>query len=201
MSVRANARARARDREGGQMLILAGVVLILAFLLAAFAVSEITSQQQQLQRGAQSDLPKLFREARDKVANTMAGLSYQGIDNATVTSRFDSQIQELEQQGRGRGVHMVLRLANGTDVTAGKGEFLNFTKDVAGAACPGYASNRTYNMLSYNASRNYTDKQWDCGDDGIVWDRDVLAIRGLIAYLFMADPAARVEETFVIAVG
>lgn len=196
--MKANQRAKGRDE--GQVLILAGVVLILAFLLAAFAVGELASEQQHLQRGTESDLPKLYREAREKVANTMAGLTYQGIDNATLLTRFDSTRLELEQQGRARGIHAILRLANGSDPLAPKGEYQNFTTNAAGGACAGFASNRTYTMLSYNASRNYTTVWWDCADDGIVWDPAQMKVTGVLLYLFMADPAARLEETFAVAV-
>jgi hypothetical protein len=190
--MKANQRVRGRDE--GQVLILAGVVLILAFLLAAFAVTELNSEQQHLQRGTESDLPKLFRETREKVANTMDGLAYTAIDNTTLLSRFDSTRSELEQQGRARGVNVVLRLANGSDLLAPRAELANFTSG-NGASCNAHA----YNMVSYNASRDYTGWAWDCGDDGIVYDVTTGRIKGVLIYLFLSDPAARLEETFAVA--
>jgi hypothetical protein len=190
--MKANRRCRGEE-EGAQVLILAGTVLILAFLLAAFAVTELTGEQQHLQRGTESDLPKLFREAREKLADTMSGLSYDTIDNTTLASRFESTRSELEQQGRARGLHVLLRLANGSDPLADKGELANFTS--GSGACAAHA----YNMVSYNASRNYSGLAYDCADDGIVYDKTLGRVRGILAYLFFSDSSARLEETFALA--
>jgi len=189
---------RRAARDGGQLLILAGVVLILAFVISAFAVSELATEQQKLQRGPDSELPKLFREVRDKVAGTMHGLSFGRIENATLMAHFDSTRAELEQQGRSHGVHTVLRLANATDAYAVKTERANFTAPGGGAAqCPD--GNRTYALKSHNGSRDWTGKAYDCADDGIVWDMDERKASGLVVYLFMADRSARIEETLAIA--
>ncbi|HEV8359922.1 MAG TPA: hypothetical protein VGR28_05625 [Candidatus Thermoplasmatota archaeon] len=193
--MRANGRARHRDRdEPAQVLILAGVVLILAFLLAAFAVGELAAEQQHLQRGPESDLPKLFREAREKLANTMAGLTYTAIDNATMLSRFNSSQAEMEQQARGRSVQLVVVLAGTGQDLASKTERENFT--AGGGGCP----SRSYAAVSYNNSRNYTGLAYDCGDDGIIYDTSQGRITGLVVHLVMADSTARLEETYAIAV-
>jgi hypothetical protein len=189
--------------EGGQLLILAGVVLILAFLLAAYTVSELGAEQQRLQRGTETDLPKLYREFRDKLASAMNGLAYDTISNATLATHIEATRLELEHQGRGRGVHVAVRLANATDELAPKNETAHFTSaggtwDCDGAGPPNDAPRR-YTVSSYNGSRAYTAVDYDCGNDGIIWDRTVERPTGVLLHLFLSDRAARIEETFAVA--
>lgn len=194
-------RGRPRRRDEGQVLILAGAVLVLALLVAAFAVTELASQEQQLEQGATSDLPQLFPEARDEFAAAMSSYAIPSISNETLLEAFRAQRLEYEERGRGHGLFVAVSLANITDPYAPKSEKADYTQDDAGAASCGGAPEvkRKYTVWSHNGSRDYTSKSWDCGDDGILWDRDTQQIKGIIVYFFMASETARLEDVVVIA--
>jgi hypothetical protein len=175
------------------MLILAGVVLVLAFLVSAFAVNEISSQEQRLRQGGQTALPKVYAEVRDKVAGTLGGLVYAGMDNGTLRAEFNATRDDAARLAERHAAQIVLRLADGNDTVASKSEGRSFK-----------AMNSSWGwyggVWSYNGSRDYSDVRYDLGDDGIVFDMGRGEITGVIAYLMMADSTSRLEDTFVAAV-
>lgn len=190
--------------DEGQLLVLAGMVLILAFLVAVYGVSELASQKNRLAQGPQNDLATLFREERDKVASSLHGLVVQGTDNSTLLGYVNSTKDEVEQKGRGHGLSVLLSLGNRTEAYAAKSEYANFTADDATAQeCPNPAGagtvTRKYTAWSFNGSRDFRPLSWDCGDDAVLWDRDAQVIQGAVLHLFLASPTARLDDTFVIA--
>lgn len=178
------------------MLILAGAVLVLAFLVAAFAVSEIAQQEAALEAGAEGRLAQTFQETRGEFAAAMSALVIPSTTNETLASIFAAQRLEFEERGRSHGLFTIVSLANATDAHAPRSEKRHFTDSGASSVC----GTDEYTMMSYNLSRNYAELDWDCGDDGILYDHVQRKITGVVAYLFLGNEAARVEETFVMAV-
>ena len=178
------------------MLILAGTVLILSFLLAAFSITQLSSQEAKVSQGKEDDLAHLFYETRDELASGLSAFALSTTDNATLFDAFEQQRVEFEARGRGHGTFVVLGLANVTDGHATKTEARNFTNGGASPVC----GTANYVARSYNASRDYGAVPWDCVDDGLLWDGATARPTGLIVYLFMANSKARLEEDFVLAI-
>jgi hypothetical protein len=174
------------------MLILAGTVLVLAFLIAAFAASEIATQEQQLALGPTSDLPSTFSQTRTNLAEELKGLVIPTMDNTTLQAVFLSERNEMEDRVRADGMGALITIANSTDPFASKTEKANFTD---GAAC----GTAKYTTSSFNASRSYTGVWWDCGNDGIIWDNSTQQISGVIVYMAISTPTTRLDDHFVIA--
>lgn len=182
------------------MLILAGAVLVISFLLAAFSVTELAAQEIALEQDPEGKLAATFFATRGEVASALSGLVIPETDNATLVGYFNAQRAEFEERGRAHGVFTILALAEGAapveDSIASQAEKRHMTDNGAASVCGGADD---YKVWSYNGSRDYTDLDYDCGDDGILYDSANQRAKGIAIYLFMASEGARVEETFVIA--
>lgn len=202
---------RAASRDEGQMLILAGAVLVLSFLLAALSVTELSAQEIALEQDPEGKLATTFHETRDELTQALQGLVLPQTTNGTLYGYFASQKAEFEERGRAHGLYVVLGMGNETQITNGdhletvatQSEKRHMTSGGAASTCNDDSD--LYTVWAYDGSRNYNAVKWDCGDDGILWD-DILPrddgageIRGIAVYLVMASETARIEENFVIA--
>lgn len=185
--------------ESGQLLALAGVVLVLALVGAMLAVNELSSEQNQGQVDASSPLPERYRAARDEFVSTLTPLVFAAVDNNTLMTHFASISNETEQKARGNGYLMHVRLGNASDPFARKSEW-NLTAPAGSTACPGGAARQYTGVGSFNGTKSYNTVNYDCTNDGIIWDgaRSDAPIQGLVVYLFMSDHRSRIEETMVL---
>lgn len=188
------------------MLILAGAVLVLSFLLAAFSVTELAAQEIALEQDPEGKLATTFHETREELASALQGLVIPQTTNSTLYGIFQSQKEEFEERGRAHGLFVVLGMANATDFVdnslespATQSEKIHMTTDGAASSCAD--SNDKYSVWAYDGARDFRTVKWDCGDDGILYDDSagVKRIRGIAVYLFVASEAARLEENFVLA--
>jgi hypothetical protein len=163
-------------------------VLVLAMLTSVFAVSELGSQAQGIQRGQQSDLPRVFREVQLKIATTLGGLSYPTMDNATLLSNVQSTQNDAARLAERHGAQMMLRLADRADAYAPLNE-LNFV------------SGGIYTAWSYNGSRNFASPAvgYDGVADGVLYNVTAQQVQGVILYVVLADTSARMDATVVLA--
>jgi hypothetical protein len=186
---------RAPQQEGGQMLVLAGTVLVLAFLVAAFAVAELGSQKALLEQGPEGALAQDFHQVRGQFAAAMRSLVISTTDNATLAEQFLVQQGEFEERGRSRGVLVLLEMGNATSRMAARteGDYLP-----SPPACG--TSVYTNDLISYDGTRSWAGAPWDCGaePDGILWDATDGRIKGMIVHLFVGNEAAHLGESLVI---
>lgn len=186
------------------MLILAGAVLVLSFLLAALSVTELSSQEVALERGAEGELAATFQKWRREIAEGLSGLTIPPTTNASMFDNVIGQRVEFEGRGRDHGLFVLLDLAGVTEPPAALptsratlSEKKDMTDSGSTSTCPGTDE---YAVWSYDGSRDYRSMDWDCTDDGILYDMANQRIAGVAIYLFISSEGARVEETFVVAV-
>ncbi|MHB8603872.1 MAG: hypothetical protein ACYDCK_01350 [Thermoplasmatota archaeon] len=193
--MRANRRARAaHDDDRGQLMMLAGIILILAFIVTALTLSQISDLEKQASQEQSSPLLNEYRAVRDKIGSTLADATGTGTDNGTFKSTFKSIVAGLKGVEQAKGYDVVAFLA-GSPANAGirlnrtEWSFTDLGKPdnyTGGAPTPGspapesganivsakYTFHSSDNLVTFNeppGGGTSTLTPYDRGNDGIVW--------------------------------
>lgn len=189
-------RSRSGDRrDGGQLLLLAGFILILMFVSASITLSKLSNVEADVAREHRAPIVDEFEFVRSRVNSTMNNL----VDTDTTNSSFNDTLasmrgsfQDVENQ---KGYDLVLELG-GVDTPAPKTEDPHFV-DTA-------TSPLEYENVSFDGQRDFDGQDYDGVNDGILWYKESGDssghIKGFVAYIYLADHRSRIESTVLFAV-
>lgn len=186
-------RGIARD-DGGQLMLLAGIIVTSAFILTALTLSQVSSLERQAASDKPSPLAAEWRFLHDRLGTNLATAISPDLPNATFESTtFPSIIATFRNIEAEKGYDTVIRLAKGTDFATSEADLLDGT----GTA---------YYATSDDGAVSFTHA-YDLGDDGLLWqaacpDPDAAAgcIVGVYVYVRISDGASAMEETMLFAV-
>ncbi|MBI4393523.1 MAG: hypothetical protein HY556_06980 [Euryarchaeota archaeon] len=175
---------RGRDSESGQLLLLAGILLVVAFIGAAMVFAEINALEKRAQNpSASSQLSKEYREIRERFVAVVYNAVTSTTTNDTLKSTVSSSANSIAKVEIGRGFDFVALLATGSSI-APKSE-LNVTN----------STQTGYEVFAYNGT--YITGPYDGVNDGIMYFGG--RIKGAVLFLSMSSRSARVDETLVVS--
>ncbi|HVL87511.1 MAG TPA: hypothetical protein VM681_05850 [Candidatus Thermoplasmatota archaeon] len=189
----------ARD-ERGQMMMLSGVLLVVAFVLTALTLAEIRHLEQETTKATEPGLSHEFRFLRDKVATTLRDVTGEHTTDLSFLVAFNSTAITVREIANGKGYQLHLELAGNESVLAPKREYDHYTcraANVDGGRCTA-STIGNYTATAYNGAAVYDARPYDGASDGIVHDSPTPTIRAVIVFFHMSDPANSFEEMLVI---
>lgn len=218
--MKANRARRMRGEEGGQLLLLAGIILVLAFLATSMTLSGLPDVEKQAAQEQDTRILTEYRFIREKLGSTLADAVGESTNNDTFRSLFSVTVSSLKVAASDKGYDLVIHLASGPR-ELGRDEWgfthtgwpHNYTGTAAPAEVKTTANRSTpYNYRSYenDVRLDYAEggsyRRWDENNDGIVWVKPcdlTLAwnsgdttgcIVGAIVYIYLSDELISIEE-------
>jgi hypothetical protein len=189
-------RGRRRD-EGGQLMLLAGIILTIAFILTSLTLSQVASLEKEAAQEAPTPIIAEWRFLRDRLASNLQTAitpdttieTYQVTIIPTIAATFRALAAE-------KGYDIVLRNASGGQF-AGTG---NEASLISGANYAAWSSNGTVHFT--HAAAEDPDNA-----DGAIWQATCPdssgptgCISGVLLFLRLADGASSMEESILFAV-
>ncbi len=198
--------------DGGNLLLLAGVILVLAFVGTAFTLQQVQDLEKQVSAEQDSAILSEYRFVRDKVGTTLNDAVSTSTNLDTFKDLVATVASNLKVTAGGKGYDLVVKLA--ADRAGLSRTEWSFTK-------PGWPDRYTYGdtpvplpaPTSPTADkyvlwttdgkvdwRGGTGSGWDGADDGVVWvdacieNPAIGCVQAAIVYLYFADSAASIEE-------
>jgi hypothetical protein len=184
-----------RRDDGGQLMILAGIVLTLGFIMTSLTLAQVSELERQAAAEKPSPLVAEWRFLHERLAtNLEVAISDETTNetfNDTVLLRVAATFRNVEE---GKGYDLVIRKAEA-----------------------GYARNEEDSLVtsgSYSpkartpAGNVVTTAAYDGHNDGILWASPCPAdgasssgcIVGVYLFVRLSDPYASIEETILFAV-
>lgn len=187
-------RRAGRDRgssDGGQLLLLAGFVLVMMFLVASLTLSKISSLEGDVAKAQKAPIVDEFDFVRSRTNDTMNSLVTTGMSNESFNETLDTLRSSFSDVENTKGYDLVLELGGNT-TPAPKTE------------APHFIDGGTYANTSFDGVRNFSGHGWDGVSDGIFWYEESGDssghIKGFAAYIYLADQRSRMEATVLFAV-
>jgi photosystem II stability/assembly factor-like uncharacterized protein len=180
---------RGRSGEGppdkGQLLLLAGFILIMMFVVTSLTLSKISNIEADVAGEHQAPVTDEFDFIRSRLNETMNSLVDTGTTNSSFNETFSSLRGSFSDVENSKGYDLVLELAGSTTPAPQKesGPFV----DPDG-----------YQNVSFDGERDLVCKPYDGVNDGIIHAEGF--IQGFVAYIYLADNYQRVESTTLFAV-
>jgi hypothetical protein len=183
-----------RGDDGGQMLLLAGFILVLAFVVTALTLTEVADLEKRVAESPGVQLTSEFRFVREKVGTTLAGALGVASDNTTFDNTFLSMQSTFKNVEHEKGLDVAITLA-GANANAPSPE----SSFVAAGA---YDELRSWdNAIEYDGAR------YDGTDDGILWTKKgrcsttaTGCVSGAVIHIFLTDGVTTIRETVVYAI-
>lgn len=187
-------RARFAERDEGQLMLLAGIVITISFILTSLTLAQVTSLERQAAQEDRLDLSDEWRFLHDRLgANLRVAVRPETTPDVFVNSTFPTVAATFRNIETEKGFDTVIRLANATS---------GFNKTEEDLVVGGhYAAWDIDGLLHFNWAYNGTD-------DGVVWTTACEApeaplagcIQGVLVYVHMTDGQNAMEEVILFAV-
>lgn len=181
-------RRAGRDRgtdDRAQLLLLAGFILVMMFLVTSITLSKIASIEAEVARDQRAPIGDEFDFVRSRTNSTMNSLVDTSTSNASFNDTLDSLRSSFSDVETSKGYDLVLELAGATTPAPRK------------EAGP-FAGAGTYENASYDGVRAFCDEAYDGVNDGIFWYDG--HVKGFAAYVYLADHKSSIESTVIFAV-
>lgn len=99
---------RGADGEGGQLLLLAGIILVLAFVTTALTLGQVAEIEKQATNDQQSPILAEYRFIREKAGSTMRDAVTGSTDNATFIATFESMAETFKRMAQEKGYDLLV---------------------------------------------------------------------------------------------
>lgn len=189
---RGTGRNRSRGRDGGQLLLLAGFILVIMFVVTSLTLSKISSIEADVARDHQAPILDEFDFVRSRTNETMNSLVDTDTSNASFNDSLSSLRSSFQDVENAKGYDLVLELAGSTTSAPATEEELYVD------------GSDEYQNVSFDGARDFDGEPYDGADDGILWYQEAGDssghIKGFGAYIYLADHESRVESTVLFAV-
>lgn len=188
-------RGLARD-DSGQLMLLAGIVITLAFLLTALTLSQVSSLEREAAAEKSAPLSSEWRFLHERLAVNLESAVTPDLKLQTFkTTTFPIIANTFRSIEAEKGFDTVIRLAD--DPTA-------FNKTEASASIQ---SGGVYNAWSSDGSFRFTAPADDDDGDGVIWYEDCPddsapngCIVGVLVFIHITDSTSTMSEVVLFAV-
>lgn len=178
--------------DGGQLLLLAGFILVIMFVTTSLTLSKIASIQGDVATAHQSRVIDEFAFIRSRTNETMNSL----VDTDTTNSSFNDSLASLrssfEDVESSKGYDLVLELAGSTTPAPMTEEGIYVD------------GSDQYQNVSFDGVRDFDGENYDGVNDGIFWYQGAgdssAHIKGFAAFIYLADHRSRIQSTVLFAV-
>ncbi len=177
--------------DGGQLLLLAGIILALAFLATTLTLNELSSIRSDVAQEQSSPIVNEFDFVRSKINSTLADLVVEDTTNSSLNTTFSDMVDNIVRVENAKGYDALIAKGEpGQPVELNESDLLN-------------GAGTEYDMWSFDGIRDFTGEDYDGQDDGIIWYKEPSDssghIKGIVVYIYLADQATRMDETIVYA--
>lgn len=179
---RAGRRGSASD--GGQLLLLAGFVLVMMFVVTSITLSEISSIEAGVSRSQSAPVLDEFSFIRAQTNETMRSLVTSDTTNSSFNDTFDGVEDSFAAVENSKGYDLVMALGGGSTIAPS-----TEAEDFAGGG--------HYDHVSFDGVRAFCEADYDGVNDGIIWFDD--EIKGFVAYIYLSDHESQMESTVLFA--
>lgn len=187
--------ARRAGDDSGQLMMLAGIVLTISFILTSLTLSQVSSLERAAASEDSSPLLGEWRFLHDRLASnletaTSAETTLQSFKE-TIMPSVAATFRAVEAE---KGYDLTIRLAGGADHAATGNEASLLTGN-------------SYANWSYDGSTHFTHAQDADTADGVIMQAPCPengapagCISGVYLYVRLADPRSAISETILFAV-
>jgi len=186
-----------RRDDRGQMLLLAGFVLVLAFVVTALTLSQVADLEKRATEDAGGALVSEYRFMHDRVGGTLQGAVGLSTDNDTLRDIFASVVATFKNIEHEKGYDVSIVLA-GDDAGVSRDE--DFFVDLA-------TGRFKAGTESWDGATDYSNVRYDLVNDGILWTKagrcSTVAngcVSGVVVRIFLSDGVSTMDESVVYAV-
>lgn len=190
-------KRRWKDEDGGQLMLLAGIVITISFILTSLTLAQVSSLERQAVNERKIELAEEWRFLHERlgpnfdvaISPEMSIDTFQNTTFETIQATF----RGIEAE---KGYDAVMRLV-GTSSNLSRNESYLRGDDYAGD----YEKRDLHDTLDF-------DWEYDGEDDGIIWKTPCLdpegpasgCIQGVYVYVRLSDGINSIEEMMLLAV-
>lgn len=189
--------------DAGQLMLVSGIVITLAFLLTALTLSQVSGIERQAAADKPTSLASEWRFLHDRLqTNLQTAVSPETSNDTFLNTTWPSVAATFRAIEAEKGYDLVLRIAGNN--TGGVGNF-NLTENSTGVSSGGVF--QTYAVVSWDGTMTYN---WasDTLDDGLLWRSSCLdtssgaggCIQGVFVSVHLADATTNLDEVVIFAV-
>lgn len=185
---------RRRPDDGGQLMMLAGIVITISFILTSLTLAQVSSLEREAAAQGSSPIVTEWRFLHDRLrTNFQTAVSVETTISTFENTTFPTIVATFRNIEAEKGYDMVLRMAGGSNFTSR--EHQNLT------------SGASYNAWTDDGSYQFTQAK-DDDDDGILWRTPCLdtsapaygCIQGVYVFVRLSDGAVTMEEHMLFVV-
>lgn len=185
-------RSRNEGRDRAQLLLLAGFILVIMFVLTSLTLSKIASIEADVARDHRAPVVDEFDFIRSRTNSTMNTLVDSDTSNSSFNDSFSSLRSSFQDVENGKGYDLVLELAGSTTPAP---------KTEEGIYVDG---SDLYQNVSFDGLRDFDGESYDGVNDGILWYQGAgdssAHIKGFAAFIHLSDHESRIEATVLFSV-
>lgn len=184
-------------------MLVAGIVITLAFLLTALTLSQVGGIERQAASDKPTSLAAEWRFLHDRLQTNLATAVAPDTSNDTfINTTWPAVAATFRNIEAEKGYDLVLRLAGNN--TGGVGLF-NLTENMTGNSTG--AGFQNYNATSFDGTV-YFGFASDHVDDGVIWSPTCLdtssgggwCMQGVLVSMHLADASSSIDEVVLFAV-
>lgn len=182
-----------RADDGGQLMLLAGIVITLSFILTALTLAQVGTLERAAAAHKPSTLDAQWRFLHERLASNLeVGVTDQMSNHTFSSDTFPAIVSTFRTIQAEKGYDTVIRIANGTQYPSQESHLHDGV---------------TYDAWSGDGAVHF-DHAWDGVDNGVIWEAPCPAaggpptgcIVGVYVYVRLSDASGSVEETILYAV-
>lgn len=186
---------RRRD-DSGQLMLLSGVVVTIAFILTSLTLAQVSSLERQAATDRAPGLAEEWRFLHAKLGSALRAAIASDTSNDTfVDSSWPAIVATYRNIEAEQGLDLVLRIA-------GESTLANLSEVRILAA-----NGTHYDVVDIEGERDF-DFAWDGVDDGLLWQKpcpdttgpSAGCISGVLVYAYLTDGVSTMEEILLVAV-
>jgi hypothetical protein len=189
-----------KNDDSGQLMLVSGIVITIAFLLTALTLSQVSAIERQSASDKPTSLTSEWRFLHDRLATNLATAVTTDSTNASfLGSTWPAVAATFRNIEAEKGYDLVLRLAGNTT----GGPNFNLTENRTGVTTSGVFT--SYNIKSFSGSYVMTFAA-DGTDDGLLWNPSCPAaggsrcLQGVLVAMHLSDATTSLDEVVLFAV-
>lgn len=189
-----SARGSLRRQDEGQLMMLAGIVITISFILTSLTLAQVSSLEREAAAQGPSAIATEWRFLHERLkTNFRTAVSPETTNSTFENTTFPTIVATFRNIEAEKGYDMVLRLAGGPNFASR--EHQNLT------------SGANYNAYTVDGAYQFTQAK-DDDDDGVLWRKPCLdtsapaygCIQGVYVFVRLSDGAVTMEEHMLFLV-
>lgn len=187
-----------RQDDGGQLLLLAGIVLVMAFVVTAFTLGQVADVEKEASKEQDQSFLTEYRFVHSKLPSIVSGNTGRTTDNVSFNTTFATTIQSFRNGLASKGYDASIFVA-GNASAAEKAECTWMSNPLT--ACAG-SSGAWRSVVPSGGTQPFDARlPYDGKSDGLVWmcGQANGALVGVVVQVYLSDGRHSVAETLVVA--